>query len=623
MLGFLGITSPVEAIESSDATQVSIEETNETTGEEATEEVTEEVTETLKEENAISVFSTATLEEITYAVSCVFPGETQTIYATVSGLANVNQITLVYAGTYDYQTKEVPCGYIGGGQYKGTIGASQLFWDGTYQLKKCYYMENGVKKEITLSLEEGASFQKNSKPIYINKITIETPQSLYVGQAKEVPYVILPEDATRKEVRIISSNSEVVEITADGKMKGKKDGAAIVTVASTDTSRVEDSVTVIVSTPKLEKVSFYDSTMKVRKGETILLEPTFYPEYAQITSKTYTSSDSSVVSVTNSGKITAKKKGSAVITLTVNQTVKAYVTVVVSDELCIVLDPGHGGNDCGAVNSKKRLVERDINQKIANKLRKELEKYDGVVVYMTHGTMPKSSSMSLDSRAAFAKTVDADVLISLHINAGSTTARGAEVYIPRQKYHSQMKGLGTSIMRELTSVGLNNRGVKIRTTSSGTRYADGSLADYYGIIRNSVKRKFPGIIIEHAFISSSDYRFLNSNAKINRLAMADLKGIVKYYDLKKSNTPKTKVNRIALNYKSKTVKKNSFVKLTAYVTPSTAIQKSVTWSSNNQKVAKVNQSGLVRAVGVGQTTIKATAKDGSGQCAYFSIYVTK
>ena len=54
--------------------------------------------------------------------------------------------------------------------------------------------------------------------------------------------------------------------------------------------------------------------------------------------------------------------------------------------------------------------------------------------------------------------------------------------------------------------------------------------------------------------------------------MADLKGIVKYYDLKKSNTPKTKVNRIALNYKSKTVKKNSFVKLTAYVTPSTAIQ---------------------------------------------------
>ena len=149
------------------------------------------------------------------------------------------------------------------------------------------------------------------------------------------------------------------------------------------------------------------------------------------------------------------------------------------------------------------------------------------------------------------------------------------------------------------------------------------MADYYGIIRNSVKRKFPGIIIEHAFISSSDYRFLNSNAKINRLAMADLKGIVKYYDLKKSNTPKTKVNRIALNYKSKTVKKNSFVKLTAYVTPSTAIQKSVTWSSNNQKVAKVNQSGLVRAVGVGQTTIKATAKDGSGQCAYFSIYVTK
>ena len=57
------------------------------------------------------------------------------------------------------------------------------------------------------------------------------------------------------------------------------------------------------------------------------------------------------------------------------------------------------------------------------------------------------------------------------------------------------------------------------------------------------------------------------------------------------------------------------------ITPANAANKAVTWSSSNTKVAKVNQSGKVTAVGTGSVTIKATAKDGSKKSASSAITV--
>jgi len=61
--------------------------------------------------------------------------------------------------------------------------------------------------------------------------------------------------------------------------------------------------------------------------------------------------------------------------------------------------------------------------------------------------------------------------------------------------------------------------------------------------------------------------------------------------------------------------------LKATVAPADATDQSVTWSSSNTKVAKVNQSGKVTAVGAGNVTIKATAKDESKKSASATITV--
>ncbi len=89
----------------------------------------------------------------------------------------------------------------------------------------------------------------------------------------------------------------------------------------------------------------------------------------------------------------------------------------------VVRDPGHGGNNTGAVGRK--IKEKDVVLKIAKKLKKILEE-DGFVVRMTR---EEDVSLPLSARVAFANSIKADMFISLHINAShNKQARGIEVY---------------------------------------------------------------------------------------------------------------------------------------------------------------------------------------------------
>lgn len=72
------------------------------------------------------------------------------------------------------------------------------------------------------------------------------------------------------------------------------------------------------------------------------------------------------------------------------------------------------------------------------------------------------------------------------------------------------------------------------------------------------------------------------------------------------------VSIITLNRTEAELVAGDKVQLTATVSPDNATDKSVTWSSTNESVAVVNESGQVTAVGSGICNIVATANDGSG-----------
>ena len=204
----------------------------------------------------------------------------------------------------------------------------------------------------------------------------------------------------------------------------------------------------------------------------------------------------------------------------------------------VALDPGHGGTDPGASNASYGAKEKDLCLKIAQYAKEELDQYNGVKVVMTRNSDVTLSS--LQERVNIAKNQGANLFVSIHLNAANGNAYGAEVYYPNDNLNASIGAQGeqaaSKILSEITKLGLTNRGIKIRNTVHD-KYSDGSLQDYYGIIRYSKLAGFPGIIVEHAFIdNNSDYeKYLNTDAKLKKLGIADATGIANYLGLSKGS----------------------------------------------------------------------------------------
>lgn len=205
-----------------------------------------------------------------------------------------------------------------------------------------------------------------------------------------------------------------------------------------------------------------------------------------------------------------------------------------SSDLVIVLDPGHDSSHTGASGNGVR--EEVATLKIAQYCREELEQYEGVTVYMTREnaacpypeTIGVSSGNILDikKRVQWAASQGADAFISIHLNSStSSSANGAQVFYPEASFAgssvaNEGAALANKIQQELLALGLNRR---------ANDDAD------YAVNTESAKYGFPGLIIEHAFVSNASdaNNYLNSDDKLKRLGIADATGIANYYGLSK------------------------------------------------------------------------------------------
>ena len=100
-----------------------------------------------------------------------------------------------------------------------------------------------------------------------------------------------------------------------------------------------------------------------------------------------------------------------------------------TSDFIVVLDPGHGGKDYGAVG--KKTNEKTINLKVAKLVAESLRKTDGVKVVMTRDD---DTFLSLQERANVANRAHGDLFISIHVNSvdkrnrNRSTIAGASVY---------------------------------------------------------------------------------------------------------------------------------------------------------------------------------------------------
>ena len=100
----------------------------------------------------------------------------------------------------------------------------------------------------------------------------------------------------------------------------------------------------------------------------------------------------------------------------------------------IVIDPGHGGDDTGAV--KNGAVEKDVVLAFAHVLRKKIEATGRYKVLMTRDT---DKFIPLDERRAFGERNKAALFIAVHADYASTSARGATIYSLRENVANSLK----------------------------------------------------------------------------------------------------------------------------------------------------------------------------------------
>lgn len=121
----------------------------------------------------------------------------------------------------------------------------------------------------------------------------------------------------------------------------------------------------------------------------------------------------------------------------------------------IVLDPGHGAQDAGAINKQIGITEKALNLQVAIRLKAKLENAGYQVVMTRTG----DSFVPLNDIAAFSNGNDPDIFISIHHNSSdNSSASGIETF-----YHNSedSKRLASTIRRHLISrTGAVDRGTK-------------------------------------------------------------------------------------------------------------------------------------------------------------------
>lgn len=144
---------------------------------------------------------------------------------------------------------------------------------------------------------------------------------------------------------------------------------------------------------------------------------------------------------------TAPKKAEAQKKTEQKQVAKAEVKS--KKKKIIVIDPGHGGKDPGAISGK--LYEKDVVFRLAKKIEKLSKNYDGIEVKLTRN---KDIFLPLEERAAIANAMNGDLFISLHANSfKDRNVGGLEIYHldnTRDDYASKLARVENKISENVT-----------------------------------------------------------------------------------------------------------------------------------------------------------------------------
>lgn len=177
-----------------------------------------------------------------------------------------------------------------------------------------------IPKGVLEKNYHAAYVKKSDLLIYANAVTL-APSTVILnkGQKQKLTAAVTPGYATEKTVQYSTSNGAIASVSKSGNIKAKKKGTVTITatVASKSNGQVINRTATVGVTVKqpVKKITIKPSRLTIEKGKTKKLNVIKSPANADDALITYQSSNETVATVSQTGSITAKKEGTAVITV--------------------------------------------------------------------------------------------------------------------------------------------------------------------------------------------------------------------------------------------------------------------------------------------------------------------
>ena len=422
----------------------------------------------------------------------------------------------------------------------------------------------------------------SSSVIPVSSISLDKANvTVTEGESFRLVASVMPENATDKTVSWSSSDETLASVDQNGYVKALAAGVASITAQAGDKT-ASCTVTINQLHVSVGSIILNKTSLFLVEGDSETLVATVQPDNASNKTVTWSSSDESIATVNEQGKVTAVKEGYATITAKAeDKTVECQVTV-----------------------SNREIPVSSIVLNTNN-----VEMTEGESVRLVATVSPANAtnaSITWSSSNEAVATVDQQGLVTaLKEGAADITAQAGD---KTATCKVQVKPLVVPV----TSIALNKTSLSLKEGESETLVATVSPD-------NATDKTVTW--------SSSNTSIATVDASGRVTAIKEGTATITATAGDKSATCSVTVSKnvvavtsIALNKTALSLKEGESETLVATVSPDNATDKTVTWSSTNTSVATVDASGRVTAIKEGTATITAKAGDKSATC---SVTVSK
>lgn len=408
------------------------------------------------------------------------------------------------------------------------------------------------------------------------KLLEDTELEMYVGQTHIVGYKITPDNASDKTVIWESFNTKVATVDADGKITAKSPGTALIMIMSKADPSIYKMITVTVK-QKATSVKMNYKEVTMNRGEYFDMEVTIAPTNSTEASLIWESLNTKVVTVSSTGRLTARAEGTAIVLVRTESGVTSYCTVTVLEPVTsLELDPTDIVIEVGEVFA----IDPVFKPAEPSNVEVKWQSYDTSIA--TVNALGEVTGVSRGSTVITCESVDGGYRAFCMV-----TVVNPDIVITINPDNYRL-GYGKTFTLEAT---VTNHGKTVDNVELIWSSSDDSICS----------------VDQNGKIYGEDFGYATITVTLDE----------DEYDIFATCEVRVvrEVTSIKLNHTVLTIIKGHTASLNADVQPSNATYTDVTYTSDDEAIAVIDEDGVITALEVGSTWIWAKAKDNSGKYA--------